>query len=105
MHKIESNFEIDPKTGKYTASHIYDITSLLRQCYEERNSGLEGDIGHGKAKVVARIPPELFATDLHLLSYLDLRGIDQKEANKQLDLFLTKNPQYRTTNHGARKGL
>ncbi len=105
MAIIHSDVDIDKKTGEFKIRHDFDIGPCLRECYEARMSGTEGDIDHGKAKRIACIPRVYFYTDINLMLYSKLRGEDDKEAQKYMDKFLWEHPEFRTTTKHGRKGV
>ena len=104
MPFIHSDVEVDQKDGTFKIRHMADEGDCLRECYESRMSGLEGDIEGGKARRIACIPRYRFYTDYELIMYSRLRGKDNQEANRYMDKWLWKNPEYRTTT-GGRKGV
>lgn len=105
MPILHSDVELDQKDNTFKIKHFVDEGPCLQECYESRMSGLEGDIENGKAKRIACIPRYRFYTDYELIQYSKLRGKDNIEANKFMDMWLWKNPEYRTTNPGSRKGV
>ena len=102
---LHSDVDIDKQDGTFKIKHFVDEGPCLRECYEARMSGNNGDIDGGKGKRIASIPRYRFYTDYELVMYSKLRGKDETEANKMMDRWLWKNPEYRTTNPGGRKGV
>lgn len=105
MALLHSDVEIDKNTHDFQIKHTWDEGACLRECYESRMSGKEGDIGGGKAKRIASIPRPLFYTDIELRRYMQLRGVDNAEAARIMNQWLWKHPEYRTCTPGARKGV
>lgn len=103
MALLHSDVDIDKKNLDFKIKHFWDEGACLKECYESRMSGKEGDIEGGKAKRIASIPRPLFSTDIELKRYMQLRGVDNVEANKILDRWLWKHPEYRTCTPGGRK--
>lgn len=101
MH-VKTNVSLE--NGKWEIQHTFDEAAVMRQCMEERNSGREGDIEGGKAKVICRIPRHRFYSDFELQMYQEYKGRDDIEANKWLNIWMYKNPQFRTTT-GGRKSI
>ena len=94
MPIIHSDVEVDKDTHEFRIKHTWDEGACLRECYESRMSGKEGWIEGKKAKRIASIPRVYFTTDIELRRYLQLRGKDNVEANRILDQWLWKHPDY-----------
>lgn len=105
MALLHSDVDVDKKTHEFEIRHYWDEGACLKECYESRMDGREGDIGHGKAKRIASIPRPLFSTEIELKRYMQLRGVDNTEANQILDRWLWKHPEYRTCTPKAHKGV
>jgi len=99
---IGTKVEIDGNNWKI--QHTYDEYEIMKDCYERRMSGNEGDTGNGTGKLIARIPRHRLHSDIELQIYCQYKGKDNKEANKWLDRWLEKHPEFRTTT-GGRKGI
>lgn len=102
MPIIHSDVEVDKDTHEFRIKHTWDEGACLRECYESRMNGKEGWIEGNKAKRIASIPRVYFTTDIELRRYLQLRGKDNVEANRILDQWLWKHPEFRTCNPGGR---
>lgn len=102
MH-IKSDVKIEGDSWQIV--HTYDETEVLKACQEERNSGNEGNIEGGKGKLIARIPRHRLYSDFELQMYSEHKGRDNVEADKWLNIWLMKNPEFRTTTGGRRSIL
>lgn len=100
----DTQVKIDPKKGTWEIEHTYDERAVMKDCYEQRMSGREGDIEGGKGKLICRIPRHRFNSDFELQMVSKYQGVDDIEANKWLNIWLSKNPEFRTTT-GGRKHL
>ena len=91
---ISSKVTVDKDT--WSIEHTFDETEVLEQAREERNSGLEGDMGNGQGKVIARIPRHRFFSDFELIMAQKCQGIDKQEYEMWIRKWIMKNPEFRT---------
>lgn len=100
--RLNTQVTVDKDT--WSLVHTYDESDVLRQAKEERDSGLEGNLG-GKAKVIARIPRHRFMSDFELIMAQECQGKDKAEYEKWIRLWIMKNPEFRTTTGGGKRFL
>nr|DAV37391.1 MAG TPA: hypothetical protein [Caudoviricetes sp.] len=100
---ISSQVTVDKDT--WSIQHTFDETEVLEQAREERNSELEGDMGGGQAKVIARIPRHRFFSDFELIMAQKCQGIDKKEYEMWIRKWIMKNPEFRTTTGNTKRYL
>lgn len=80
--------------------HTYDESLIEQECYLNRMAGNNGFSKDRSHRSIAKIPRHRFFSDLELIKYMQVRGINNDEAKHLLDLWLLKNPQFKTCTGG-----
>ena len=80
--------------------HKYDETMVEELCKYERLEGENGFAKDHSHRTIAKIPRHRFFSDIELMLYQKYQGLDDVEANKQLNKWLLKNPKFRTCTGG-----
>lgn len=94
------NTDVNFGEKEWEILHTYDETMIEKLCHAERMSGQNGFSEDRSRRTIARIPRHRLFSDIELLRWQQLRGKDNKEADRQLNLWLFKNPQFKTCTGG-----